>query len=1165
MIKYLIVAITLFCLIGQLSSQIVINEYSASNLNTDINNYNKTEDWIELYKTSDIDQDISGWYLSDKEDNLTKWAFPQGTTIAPQGFLLIYCSGKDGFLREEYHATFKLTQTEGDDLIVLSDSASNVVDMQSLQLTLTDHSNCRATDGNDEWMVCTSPTVGSSNDTSPKALRYTNLPEFSQGAGFYSGSQSISVTNTEPNSVLRYTTDGTNPIIDSPIYDGPIPIESTTVVKARAFSNDENILPGKMQFATYLIDEEHSLPIFSVAADRVIELASGQGEWLPIGSIEYFRDNTFITSSYGELNRHGQDSWVLPHRSIDWISRDEMGYSKAVNSNIISSSDRDEFQRFMFRNSGDDNYPAINDNAHQGSTHVRDEYVQTLSQEGGMELDVRKVERVVLFLNGEYWGVYGMREKVVDHDYTGEYYDQGKEDLQFLSTWGTTEIEYGGIPALKDWVELRDFILDNDMSDPANYAIVRDSLNVVSLIDYFSMNQATVASDWLNYNTGWWRGLNPEGTHQKWGYLLWDLDATFDYYINYTGVPNTNADASLCDIHDISDSIDNFFSSYFGLAPCDFNGGNNSPYPDDDVIFNIVAQTIPGCCSDWDETCQGYYDNPSTIPPFAGNDGDNTDVSNCESIINGSSPYPADDPIFIQTVAQDDYCCGLWDNICQDLYDSIADGGSSNNNCPSIVNQTVPHNPNDPKLDVVFSINPDCCEVWGASCEVDYQMLGGDEFSEPDDPTMANLQGNIGKHEKILLKLFDENPEFNQLYYSRHADLMNTVYSCENMIELLDRMVAVIEPEMPNQVDRWGGSLNEWNANVADLREFISERCVVLNDNAMECHNEVEGQYSVTLMSEPSGIGRIDFNTLSLEALPWTGSYYGNMDNLAEANILEEFENTYEFSHWESKMGNDISPSDMESDVTYRLSMPDTLVAHFKLLETPSNSPIVINELLASNDNGAMDQDGENDDWIELYNNSTEDIDISGYYLSDNGQNLANYQLPENTILRADDYLIVWADEDVSQEGFHADFKLSRSGEAIFLSNADTILMDQIMYPEQETDITYARKPNGTGDFEASEPTFNANNGLASSTSEQELIEDRVIAYPNPAENNVTIQLKNNGHALNSIVITSVYGQRVLSYDDINEMQMTMYVGHLIPGIYMITVNDHYKTKLIVD
>jgi len=73
-----------------------------------------------------------------------------------------------------------------------------------------------------------------------------------------------------------------------------------------------------------------------------------------------------------------------------------MGYSKAVDAPLFSYSSRDSYQKFMFRNSGDDNYPAINDYDHEGSTHIRDEYVQTLAQDGGLKLDLRAVERVVV-------------------------------------------------------------------------------------------------------------------------------------------------------------------------------------------------------------------------------------------------------------------------------------------------------------------------------------------------------------------------------------------------------------------------------------------------------------------------------------------------------------------------------------------------------------------------------------------------------------------------------------------------------------------------------------------------------------------------------------------------------------------------------------------------
>ena len=131
-----------------------------------------------------------------------------------------------------------------------------------------------------------------------------------------------------------------------------------------------------------------------------------------------------------------------------------MGYSASVESPLFSYQKRDEYQKITFRASGDDNYPAIEDFDHQGSTHVRDEYVHTLALEGGMHLDVRAVERCIVFLNGDYWGVYAMREKPDDHDYCNEYYGQDKYNIQYLQTWGRSWAQYGGDPAFADWDEI---------------------------------------------------------------------------------------------------------------------------------------------------------------------------------------------------------------------------------------------------------------------------------------------------------------------------------------------------------------------------------------------------------------------------------------------------------------------------------------------------------------------------------------------------------------------------------------------------------------------------------------------------------------------------------------------------------------------------------------
>ena len=317
------------------------------------------------------------------------------------------------------------------------------------------------------------------------------------------------------------------------VYTGPITISLTKILKARAFSPDPLVLPGLIEFDTYFINEDHTVPVVSIAANNLKNLLNGNGALMPQGSIEYFNESKErTTTAYGEFGRHGQDSWVHPQRSLDYKARDEMGYNFALQEKLFTQSDREEFQRVILRASGDDNYPGID-----SSAHIRDDFVQTLSVVSGQNLDVRKSRRCVIYTNGEFWGVYAIREKVDDHDYTSYYYNQGKYDLHFMLLWGSTWAEYGGQAAIDDWETLYSYIIGHDMSIQANFDYVEAQYDPTSLADYMLINSFVVCSDWLNWNVGWWKGLSPDGDHQRWGYILWDEDATFGHYINYTGIP----------------------------------------------------------------------------------------------------------------------------------------------------------------------------------------------------------------------------------------------------------------------------------------------------------------------------------------------------------------------------------------------------------------------------------------------------------------------------------------------------------------------------------------------------------------------------------------------------------------------------------------------------
>lgn len=137
---------------------------------------------------------------------------------------------------------------------------------------------------------------------------------------------------------------------------------------------------------------------------------------------------------------------------------------------------------------------------------------------------------------------------------------------------------------------------------------------------------------------------------------------------------------------------------------------------------------------------------------------------------------------------------------------------------------------------------------------------------------------------------------------------------------------------------------------------------------------------------------------------------------------------------------------------------------------------VVINELLPVNSSVVADQDGEYDDWIELYNNCGLQLDLSGYYLSDSRSNPGKWKIPQGTRIESNGYLIFWADGDTLQTGLHCNFKLSSAGENLYFSNPERLIIDEIEYDSQTLQESYSRKPDGTGSFFWQGPTYNSSN-----------------------------------------------------------------------------------------
>ena len=213
----------------------------------------------------------------------------------------------------------------------------------------------------------------------------------------------------------------------------------------------------------------------------------------------------------------------------------------------------------------------------------------------------------------------------------------------------------------------------------------------------------------------------------------------------------------------------------------------------------------------------------------------------------------------------------------------------------------------------------------------------------------------------------------------------------------------------------------------------------------------------------------------------------------------------------------------------------------------PPTTNLVINEFMASNKTAVADQDGEFDDWIELYNNSTTDIILTGYYLSDDAENLLKWQFPVGTVISGEGYLSIWADEDTSQAGYHADFKISASKETLFLVDPSGAIIDQISFTNQVTDSTFGRYENGTGDFQILPPTFNAENMLIVTGFESPLSFDKEMnLYPNPASAVIYISSE-----IANWELFETTG-KVLKTGTGNTIQL----NDLSAGMYFVKVND---------
>ncbi len=501
-----------------LSAQsILVNEIMSSNSSVIKDEDNDYPDWLELYNSADTTINLNLYSLSDDISNPTKWIFPN-IEIASKEYLLVFASGKDR-KSEILHTNFKI-KSSGEH-IWLRDSTGKIIDeVDSIKIP-SDISYGRNIKNLSEWLFYEKSTPGNPN-TTIGYLAFSEPPQFSLDGGFYTGEQQISFQNTKN---IYYTLDGSEPQTNSSLYSSPIVIDTTTVIRARRIQT--GFLPSKIVTQTFIINESFSLPVVSLSTDpknlwddslgiytvgtngikgRCGDIGNYNQDWERPVHIEFYETNGILGFGIDAgVKIHGGCTRKFEQKSLAIIARNKYGIG-SIPYKIFPNREFNEYKSIILRMSGNDHY----------HTFIKDAVLQSLVEP--LSLEHQAYRPCIVFLNGKYWGIYNIRERI-SKEYLAHYQNLDPENIDLLKG------KYTAVKGdSKHYKNMYSFFKNHDISIDSNYSYVSNLMDIENYISYMISEMYFVNVDWFPYNRRFFR---PKTANGRWRWILFDTDLGF--------------------------------------------------------------------------------------------------------------------------------------------------------------------------------------------------------------------------------------------------------------------------------------------------------------------------------------------------------------------------------------------------------------------------------------------------------------------------------------------------------------------------------------------------------------------------------------------------------------------------------------------------------------
>jgi len=541
---HLKIYIKIYCLIILISSpfvvfysnaQIVINELQASNDTTLTDNFLEYDDWIELHNTSGSSINLAGYFLSDDIYQLTKFQIPttdaNATTIPANGYILFWAD--DDEVQGVNHSSFKLSSS-GETIFLVDPDGVTIIDSLTYEPLTSDQTYKRIPDGSNNLLKSKTASPGSTNNSDIGLL---DPPTFSIASGVYSNTQTVALFAAN-GATIYYTTNGAEPNLNGTVYSGPITISQNTTIKAIAVQS--SFASSEVASASYFANANHTLPIVNISIDQdhlfdntlgmYTEGTNGTlggcnttANWwndfeYPAHITLFEKDGSVGFNEIAGVEISGGCSRNKDKKALNVGFKSKYGNSK-LKYKLFEDSDIDTYDGFKLRAGG----------SNTDTTFTNDALVQRYI-EGELEIDLQHSRPVVLYLNGYYWGLYFIRDRM-NPGYVETYHPK-YDDLPIdmiknpYSNVNSSNVYYWVYEKVMsgsktEYYNLVSFIENNDLNITSNYEYVKTQIDMDSFIDYIIPFIFYDKFDWPANNVKVWKA---DHTNSKWRWMMFDME-----------------------------------------------------------------------------------------------------------------------------------------------------------------------------------------------------------------------------------------------------------------------------------------------------------------------------------------------------------------------------------------------------------------------------------------------------------------------------------------------------------------------------------------------------------------------------------------------------------------------------------------------------------------